>query len=154
MPTPTFHSTRPFDADIDLPAVAVYCSDGRFASACEQFIENHLQIERCDRLVVPGGPGALAGHAQTGADTEAMAGNLRFLADAHKLDRLVLIAHDCCAFYLDRLGVAEHDLIAQQRRDAAAATQTMRSLTGIKRVDAYRATIVDDHVAFEAMAID
>lgn len=157
MPTPTppaYHATRPFDAEGGLPAVAVYCSDGRFASACEQFLEDHLKIERCDRLVIPGGPGALAGHAEAGRDTDTMLGNLRFLVEAHKLDRLVLIAHDRCAFYAERLGLAHEAITAQQQRDAAAAAAQLRALADIRRVEAYRAAIVEDHVAFVPMALE
>ena len=154
MPDHAFHSTRPFDADSGLPAVAVYCSDGRFASACEQFLENHLMIERCDRLVIPGGPGALAEHPEASADADVLIGNLRFLVTAHKLDRLVLISHEQCGFYLHRLQLTESDLLAQQQRDTVAAVQRMRSLTGVSRVEAYRAVIVDDHVSFNAMAIE
>lgn len=154
MSPPAFHATRPFDADSGLPALAVYCSDGRFASACEQFLEDHLKIERCDRLVVPGGPGALVGHAQAGRDTDTMLGNLRFLAEAHKLDRLILIAHDRCAFYADRLGLSDEAITSQQQRDAVTAAAQMRALAGIRRIEAYRAAIVDDHVAFVPMALE
>jgi len=34
--------------------LAIYCSDGRFAPACERFIQQTLSEEWFDRFVVPG----------------------------------------------------------------------------------------------------
>src|SRR5271167_3841153 len=37
-------------------ALALYCSDGRWGEAFDEFCHKHLQIPRYDRLAVPGGP--------------------------------------------------------------------------------------------------
>src|SRR5207244_457736 len=42
-------------------AMALYCSDGRWGEAFDEFCHRHLQIPRYDRLAVPGGPAWIAG---------------------------------------------------------------------------------------------
>ena len=37
-------------------ALAVYCSDGRWGAAFDEFCHRHLRIPRYDRWAVPGGP--------------------------------------------------------------------------------------------------
>ncbi len=43
-------------------ALVVYCSDGRFVTQCDDFLENSLGLTNCDRVVIPGGAGTLIGH--------------------------------------------------------------------------------------------
>ena len=41
-------------------ALALYCSDGRWGEAFDEFCHKHLLIPRYDRWAVPGGPAWLA----------------------------------------------------------------------------------------------
>lgn len=41
-------------------ALALYCSDGRWGDAFDEFCHRHLHIPRYDRFAVPGGPAWLA----------------------------------------------------------------------------------------------
>src|ERR1700694_5341308 len=53
--TERWHSER-------IGALALYCSDGRWGEAFDEFCHKHLHIPRYDRWAVPGGPAWLAAH--------------------------------------------------------------------------------------------
>ena len=99
-----YESSLRFDEN-RIRAAAVYCSDGRFGEQIDDFLHNCLKLPRCDRLVVPGGAGCLAGHFLAFREEEGLVEQLRFLIRAHDVQRVVLIAHQDCAFYSERLHV-------------------------------------------------
>src|ERR1700744_379954 len=113
---PAYHSPLPFDAD-RIRAAAVHCSDGRFGEHIDDFLHNVLGLPKYDRLAVPGGAACLAGHFATYREEEALAEQLRFLIAAHQITRVVLIAHEGCAYYLERLHVSPLQLRGKQLAD-------------------------------------
>ena len=104
-PQPVYDSAIPFDA-ARMGAAAVYCSDGRFGEQCDDFLHNALGLPRYDRLAVPGGAACLAGYFATYREEDAVLEQLKFLIEVHELRRVVLIAHQDCAFYTTRLEVS------------------------------------------------
>lgn len=132
-----------------IQAAAVYCSDGRFGQIFDDFIVHGLGLGRCDRFAWPGGPGCLVGHEPAPFDPEHGLEEIRFLARAHKLDRIVLIQHDDCGFYSGRLGLRGEAQTAQQQADLATAAQRIADLTGITNIEGYFARLTDGKVHFE-----
>src|SRR3954453_22382132 len=90
-PQIVYASGIPFD-DRRIRAAAVYCSDGRFGDAMDEFLHAGLGLPRYDRLAVPGGAACLAGHNHAYHEKAALERQLNFLIDAHGLTRIVLIA--------------------------------------------------------------
>ena len=111
-----FHESR-------IRAAAVYCSDGRFGEHVDDFLHNALKLPRYDRLAVPGGAACLAGHFLAFREEEGLIEQLRFLIKVHGLERVVLVAHQDCAFYTERLHVSPLKIETQQQEDM----QTSRS---------------------------
>ena len=130
-------------------AVAIYCSDGRYNEQFDEFLHEELGLPRYDRLVVPGGPGCLAGHLSAYREEEALTEQLRFLVHHHALERVVLIAHHGCGFYLRKLHVSEERLRAAQMHDLARAAEAIWRLGPRLVVDAYLASAEDEHVTIE-----
>jgi Putative carbonic anhydrase len=122
-----YESSIPFDAN-RIGAVAVYCSDGRFGRQVDDLLQNSLCLPRYDRLAVPGGAACLAGHFATYREEEGVMEQLRFLVDVHGLARIILIAHQDCAFYSQRLGISPLQLESQQREDLQKAIRRVRSI--------------------------
>jgi hypothetical protein len=118
-------------------ATAVYCSDGRFVDHCDDFLHNALELPRYDRLAVPGGAACLAGHFLAFREEEALVEQLRFLIRAHNLERIVLIAHQDCAFYTEWLHVSPQQLETQQREDMQTAVRRVRLFARSLLVDAF-----------------
>lgn len=138
--TTFFESTVPFDAD-RIGAAAVYCSDGRFGEQCDDLVHNALELPRYDRLAVPGGAACLASHFATYREEDGVVEQLRFLVKVHGLEHVVLIAHENCAFYRDRLHVSPLQLESQQREDMRKAVWRVRSLSPSLNVHAFFARI-------------
>lgn len=118
-------------------AAAVYCSDGRVGDHFDDFLQNGLQLPRYDRLALPGGPASLAGHTEAHVAEQGVVDELKFLVDVHQLERIVLIAHEGCAFYASRLQLPEPFLEQQQHIDLLKAKQFVRRITGLEHIEAY-----------------
>ena len=61
----------------------MYCSDGRWGDAFDEFCHSRLHIPRYDRFAVPGGPASLA------EDSAPAWEQLALLVKAHDLQRIV-----------------------------------------------------------------
>ena len=144
-----FESRQPYDPQ-RIRAAAIYCSDGRFGAHCDDFLHHGLNLPRYDRLVIPGGPGNLAGHFMVYREGEAIAQQLQFLIEAHGLERVVLIGHEGCAFYTHRLYIAPADLMERQRVDLAKAAERVRSISPNLAVEAFMALQRQGRIVFEA----
>ena len=131
-----YESSVRFDEN-RIGAAAIYCSDGRFGPACDDFLHNALQLARYDRLAVPGGAACLGGHFLAYREEEALLDQLRFLIRVHALERVVLIAHQDCAFYSERLHVAPQKIESQQQQDMQCAIERIHTLARKLPVDAF-----------------
>lgn len=121
----TFDCTIPFDSE-RVQAAAVYSSDGRLGAQVDQLLHDGLRLPRYDRLAVPGGAACLAGHFLTYREEEGAVEQLRFLVTVHDVRRVVLIAHEDCAFYTERLNVSPLQLERQQHEDLVKAMRRVR----------------------------
>lgn len=146
-----FGSSERFDEN-RIRAAAVYCSDGRYGDHFDDFLHNALKLPRYDRLALPGGAACLAGHFLSYKEEEALIEQLRFLVKVHGIERVVLIAHQDCAYYTEQLHVSPLQLEAQQRDDIEAAVRRIRSLAYNLTVDAFFARKHSDGtIRFESM---
>ena len=146
-----FGSSERFDEN-RIRAAAVYCSDGRFGDHFDDFLHNALKLPRYDRLALPGGAACLAGHFLSYKEEEGLIEQLRFLVKVHGIERVVLIAHQDCAFYTERLHVSPLQVEAQQREDMEAAVRRVRSFAHGLTVDTFFARKHSDGtIRFESM---
>jgi hypothetical protein len=131
--------------DQPIRAAAVYCSDGRFAPHFEAFLDHTLGPVLCDRLAVPGGPASLRDGPGLPADSRGIREQLAFLVRAHAVERVILIAHEPCAFYRERLGVPDEAQGPRQARDLYEAARFVATLASL-RVDLHTAQVVEGGV--------
>ena len=134
--TSFYESSVPFDAAW-VRAAAVYCSDGRFGEQFDELMQVGLGLPGYDRLAVPGGAACLARHFAIYREEEGVSEQLRFLVQVHGLERVVLIAHEDCAFYSKRLNVSPLQLESQQHEDMQKAVQRVRSIGPNLLVEAF-----------------
>ncbi len=136
---PLFVSSAPFEPE-RVHAVAIYCSDGRYGDAIDEFLHRHLGLPNYDRLAIAGGPAWLSGMVRDQLD---------FLVGAHALRRAVLIAHYGCAYYLHRhMGDAD-GVLPIQIQDLHDAAGTLRNWHSALRIEAYLARAAGGRVQFE-----
>jgi hypothetical protein len=134
-------------------AAAIYCSDGRIGEHFDDFLQNGLGLPRYDRVALPGGPASLAGHPQAHLEEKGVIDELQFLVDAHGLKRIVLIAHEACAFYATRLELADRRLELVQRADLVRAAAVVHRVTGVAGIEAYFARLAEGRVRFESVEV-
>ncbi|HEV2295696.1 MAG TPA: carbonic anhydrase [Tepidisphaeraceae bacterium] len=147
-----FESQTPYEPK-RIHAAAIYCSDGRLGEHFDDFLTQGLKLPRYDRLALPGGPAALAEHAATTLEHAAVADELKFLVEVHGLDRVVLIQHQNCAFYTNRLKLSGFNVEQQQRDDLRAAAEFVRKVTGVQHIEAYFARQMEGHIRFEVLEL-
>lgn len=149
---PLYESATPYDP-ARIHAAALYCSDGRVGEQIDEFLHQGLGLPRYDRLAVPGGPACLAGGVDTFQEAEARAVEdaLRFLLRVHDLERVVLIAHEGCAYYRERLGVPEASVVTEQRRHLEMAAPVVRRLQADLVVDSFLARLSGKRIRFEPL---
>ncbi|MBL8887389.1 MAG: hypothetical protein JNK16_12075 [Phycisphaerales bacterium] len=134
-------------------AAALYCSDGRIGEHCDDFLQNGLNLPRYDRVCLPGGPACLAGHPQATLEEGGVVDELQFLVQVHKLKRVVLIAHDACAFYGNRLELKEPRLELVQRADLVRAAAYVHRVTGLDLIEGYYARLASGEISFEKVPV-
>ncbi len=134
-------------------AGAIYCSDGRIGEHFDDFLQNGLGLPRYDRVALPGGPACIAGHPQAHLEEQGVVDELNFLAEVHGLNRIVLIAHEGCAFYGTRLELEGRRMELVQRADLVRAAAFVCRVTKIGRVEAFFARLTADRVVFERVEV-
>jgi len=134
-------------------AAAIYCSDGRAGEQFDDFLQNGLHLPRYDRVALPGGPACLAGHPQATFEEKSVLGELQFLVDVHGLQRVILIAHEGCAFYSSRLNLQDRRRELVQKADLVRATAVVQSVTKIDTIDAFFARLVGNRLRFEPVEV-
>jgi hypothetical protein len=125
LPLADFTSTERWHPE-RIGALALYCSDGRWGEAFDEFCHKHLEIPRYDRWAVPGGPAWLATPDSEREFFQAAWEQFDFLVRAHQLEQVVLITHYGCAYYGHRLQKSPRECLAAQTDDVRAAAATLR----------------------------
>lgn len=134
-------------------ALALYCSDGRWGEAFDEFCHRHLGIPRYDRWAVPGGPACVIASEEDPVLLRAARIQLDFLAQAHDLERIVLITHYGCAWYGHWLRQPPAECLPVQTADVRAAAATLRSWYPGLRMEAYLAMCEHERLSFHELDI-
>lgn len=151
LPIMTYHATERWHPE-RIGALALYCSDGRWGDAFDEFCHRHLQIPRYDRWAVPGGPAWLsASMAEDLAQLQAARIQLDFLVEAHELEQAVLITHYGCAWYGHRLQRPPNKCLTIQIQDVQVAAATLQRWYPGLRVEAYLAMRKDESLSFHQL---
>ena len=146
LPMAAYHAAERWHPE-RIGALALYCSDGRWGEAFDEFCHRHLQIPRYDRWAMPGGPAWLAG--QPGDPlVQAARVQLDFLVKAHELEKIVLITHFGCAWYGQKLKQPAENCLAQQFKDVQRAAATLSGWYSSLAVEAYLAMRLGDWLSF------
>lgn len=140
-------SHTPFDEN-RVGAAAVYCSDGRYGEQMDEFLHEGLRLPRYDRVAVPGGAACLAGHMMSSFEKTALERQLEFLVREHQLNKVILIAHEGCAFYKN-LWLASASVKHQQFTDLQKAADLIRQWNAAVEVQSFFARRIQGKVVFE-----
>ena len=150
LPLAVFTSTERWHPE-RIGALALYCSDGRWGEAFDDFCHKHLQIPRYDRLAVPGGPALLALGDDKNGVFQATRQHFDFLVKVHELERIVLITHFGCAHYTHRLQKSAHDILPAQAQDIRTAALLLRNWYPQIQVESYLAMRRENCLSFHRL---
>jgi hypothetical protein len=151
-PPGAFSSPSPYKQE-RIGAAAVYCSDGRVGDQVDDFLHQGLSWPRYDRVACPGGPVALAGRLTAFWECRGVEEQLRFLVRVHRLHDVVLIAHEGCAYYTERLGFKGALTEREQRKDLETAAWAVRRMDESLGIRAYFARRLEAHIRFDPVAL-
>jgi len=141
-------TTRSFDVTHP-PALAVYCSDGRFTGSVEELLRE-LGHPRLDTLTIPGGPGLLDHKTSGFTDCDSFSRAAEFLIREHHITTVVLLAHRGCGYYARRFpDLTAEQVEGRQLADLRYAIGELREAHPRLRVDAFIAIPADDRVRFD-----
>jgi hypothetical protein len=129
--------------------VALYCGEGCWGTACDQFCRAHLGLSAYERLVLLGGPACLSPHHQNAVGLcDAALEQLSFVVQTHRLERVILIAHAGCSYYTMQPQREREDCLPRQLADLDAAATTLRGWFSGVRVESYLAVKQGGTLAF------
>ncbi len=148
----TYLSTLAYESG-RIRAAALYCSDGRVGEHFDDFLHHGLHLPRYDRIALPGGPALLSPTTPKRFQLGGVVDHLRFLIEVHGLRRMVLLAHEGCAFYAEKLNLARERMAAAQRADLIRAAEFIRGALNLDAVEAYFACHVRGGIGFETVAV-
>ncbi len=143
-----YSAKLPYSSD-RIRAAAIYCSDGRVGQHFDEFLIEHLRLPRYDRVALPGGPACLASHVRAYVSEQGVLSELKFLVEAHGVERIVLLAHENCAFYTSRLHLEGAAIERRQREDLAKAARLIYQSTGVPNIDCFFSRLSGEQVLFE-----
>ena len=149
---PCFTSTEHWNPQ-RIGAAVLYCSDGRWGEAFDEFCHHCLLIPRYDRWAVPGGPVCLLPADSSDGFCRGVWNQLDFLVHSHELRRVVLIAHYGCAYYADLLGRESEECLSAQVEDLKAAAEALRAWFEGIGVESYLAMRRGGSLSFHQVGI-
>jgi len=152
LPMVSYHAMERWHPE-RIGALALYCSDGRWGEAFDEFCHRHLQIPRYDRWAVPGGPAWVATPQEDPALHRVIRIQLDFLVRAHELERVVLITHYGCAWYGHLLQRSPGECLSAQAEDVESAAAVLQGWYPGLRVEAYLAMRQHEWVSFHQLDI-
>jgi hypothetical protein len=152
LPMTAYHALEGWHPE-RIGALALYCSDGRWGDAFDEFCHRHLHIPRYDRWAIPGGPACLAASAKDETLLRGARIQLDFLVQAHNLERAVLITHYACAWYGHLRESLPAECLNSQIDDVKSAAGTLRTWYPSLRVDAYLAMRQNARLSFHQLDV-
>lgn len=126
--------------------LAVFCSDERFVAPTFEFLQRRLDMERCDLVVVAGGPAFIV------QEEVALNERLELLLKAHGIKRVALISHEDCGYYKHRYQKLTRDELKEKQLDDLRNAVSMLRQRGLQ-VRAFFASVENGEVVFEEIGV-
>lgn len=143
--------TPPFGAGGESHVLVVHCSDPRYQPHFQDFLHRGLGVDRYALVAIPGGPQALAPGDLLPKFGWAAGRWLAFMHRIANTDRVILISHDQCRWYENRLlGQDPAAIRARQIEDLRAVRRELADrYGGGLGVEVYHCGFSGDSVGFE-----
>jgi hypothetical protein len=133
--------------------LVIHCSDPRYQPHFQDFLRNGLGLDHYGLIAVPGGIQTLTLTQYLPKFAWSGWRWMKFMSNLMKPERVVLIGHDDCRWYLDNRfvsdpGRARQQLVADMRRVRRDLVERFDRT----QVDLYYATLEGDRAVFDAIS--
>jgi hypothetical protein len=141
--------TSPHGVRAESGVIVVHCSDPRYQWHFHEFLRNGLGVREYGLMAVPGGPQLLARLEFLPKFSWAGWRWLKFLVNLTRPERLVLINHEDCRWYLSLLQSNDAARVRERQLADLRVIQREFSERFNAQIEAYYARIEDGAAAFE-----
>jgi hypothetical protein len=149
---PEIYRTRARDAGSERGVLVIHCSDPRYQPHFQDFLRTGLGLERYGLIAVPGGPQFLTPSDYLPKFSWAGWRWMKFMTNLIEPERIILLAHDDCRWYLDQRFWGEPaTLRARQVADLQRVRTELVERSAKGRVELYYARLVGGSAAFESL---
>jgi len=132
--------------------VVIHCSDARFQPHFQDFLRAELGLRNYSLIAVPGGPQFLTLADYLPKFSWAGWRWVKFMMGLGSPERVVLIAHEDCHWYLDqRFWPGPSNLRDRQLRDLQHVRREFAERFASTKVELYYARFDKERVAFESL---
>jgi hypothetical protein len=145
-----FH-TSPHGAGGESKPLVIHCSDPRYQPHFQEFLETGLGLAHYALIAVPGGPHCLVLAEYLPKFGWAGWRWVKVMEKVAQPERIILIAHDDCRWYLT-MGFASDESKLRQRQVADLKAAQSKLIEEFKtRVDLYYACLEGERARFEKL---
>jgi hypothetical protein len=147
------YRTAPFEGKREGGVVVIHCSDPRFQPHFQDFLGRGLGLESYGLIAVPGGAQFLTLVDYLPKFAWAGWRWVKFMVDLAKPERIILIAHDDCRWYLDlRFGRPDPARLRERlAQDLQRVRAALAERFGDRRIELYFARLEDGSATFEPL---
>ena len=132
--------------------LVVHCSDPRYQPHFQDFLHNGLGLERYALIAVPGGPQFLTLSEYLPKFSWVGWRWVKFMMGLTQPERVILIAHDDCRWYLDlRFWSQVATLRERQLNDLRQVQRELADRFAGAKIELYYARLEDGKAAFERL---
>ena len=151
MMAPANPPLRPLPQD-EPGILAIHCSDPRYQTHFQDFLRHELNLPRYALIAVPGGAQFLTLLDYLPKFSWAGWRWMKFMVNLTRPERVILLAHDDCRWYVET-GFVRHPegLRAQVVNDLRKVRASFLQRFGGLRVELYFARLQDGRCEFEAL---
>jgi len=149
---PEIYCTAVLESMVESAALVVHCSDPRYQPHFQEFLTKGLGLGHYGLVAVPGGAQLLTMADYLPKYSWAGWRWIKFMMNLSQPNRVVLIAHEDCRWYLDpRFGYDTTSIEARQINNLEQVRRSMIERFGARRVDLYYARLESGRAAFQAL---
>ncbi len=149
---PEIYRTAPQQAQGESSVLVVHCSDPRYQPHFQDFLRQGLGLERYALIAVPGGPQFLTLSEYLPKFAWAGWRWVKFMMDLSKPERVILIAHDDCRWYLDmRFWAQSGGLRERQVEDLRKVRAELAERFTGSKIEFYYARLAEGRAGFEVL---
>jgi len=149
---PDVFRTAPLPLSGESAVVVVHCSDPRYQPHFQEFLRKGLSLDHYALVAVPGGAQFLTLVDYLPKYSWAGWRWMKFLFDVARAERLILMAHDDCRWYLDmRFGHDPARLREKMVQDLHRVREEIRERFPRLRVELYFAHLDGDEATIESL---